>query len=103
MKYTAIKDIIFLMFSSFILKSYNTQSQRNAQKLDEPSALEKILHKTVRLDIDVIWFVKKKPKQKHSTMRNPMRLKPICMKKNSLVFNSEVLFTTLNEKHFFFQ
>lgn len=59
MKYTAIKDIIFLMFSSFILKSYNTQSQRNAQKLDEPSALEKILHKTVRLDIDVIWFVKK--------------------------------------------
>lgn len=81
MKYTAIKDIIFLMFSSFILISYNTQSQRNAQKLDEPSALEKILHKTVRLDIDVIWFVKKKPKQKHSTMRNPMRLKPICMKK----------------------
>lgn len=90
------------MFSSFILKSYNTQSPRNAQKLDEPSALEKILHKTVRLDIDVIWFVKKKPKQKHSTMRNPMRLKPICMKKNSLVFNSEVLFTTSNEKHFFF-
>lgn len=64
MKYTAIKDIIFLMFSSFILKSYNTQSQRNAQKLDEPSALEKILHKTVRLDIDVIWFVKKKTKTK---------------------------------------
>lgn len=84
MKYTAIKDIIFLMFSSFILKSYNTQSQRNAQKLDEPSALEKILHKTVRLDIDVIWFVKKKQKQKHSTMRNPMRLKPICMKKKFL-------------------
>lgn len=65
MKYTAIKDIIFLMFSSFILKSYNTQSQRNAQKLDEPSALEKILHKTVRLDIDVIWFnCKKKTKTK---------------------------------------
>ncbi|XP_022320430.1 ragulator complex protein LAMTOR1-like [Crassostrea virginica] len=34
-------------------QSYNTQSQRNPQKLDEPSALEKILHKTVRKIIDV--------------------------------------------------
>ncbi|XP_056011866.1 ragulator complex protein LAMTOR1-like [Ostrea edulis] len=33
--------------------SYNTSSQRHAQKLDEPSALEKILHRTVRKIIDV--------------------------------------------------
>lgn len=90
------------MFSSFILKSYNTQSQRNAQKLDEPSALEKILIRTVRYRYRCNSVCKKKKTQKkHSSMRNPMRLKPICMKKNSLVFNSEVLFTTLNDKHFF--
>ncbi|XP_061185238.1 ragulator complex protein LAMTOR1-like [Saccostrea echinata] len=33
--------------------SYNTPSQRNVQKVDEPSALEKILHRTVRKIIDV--------------------------------------------------
>lgn len=52
------------MFSSFILKSYNTQSQRNAQKLDEPSALEKILHKTVRYRYRCNLVCKKKPKTK---------------------------------------
>ena len=39
---------MFELFLSFYFDSYNTQSQRNPQKLDEPSALEKILHKTVR-------------------------------------------------------